>query len=274
MSAPASSRGGAERRGAPLRVALGEYDTGWHDPATSLARAGALVARAAAGGARLVVLPETCTTGFTMDAGRFAEPADGPAARALAALAREHGTWIVAGLALRERAADGAERASNAAVVLDPRGEVAALYRKQRLFAYAGEHRHYSAGAEPVVVTVDGVRVAPFICYDLRFPELFRRVAADVDLLVVIANWPAERRPHWDALVRARAIENLCYVVAVNRTGEGGTLRYDGGSVAYGPWGDLAACAATATGDAPAMVDVDPSEVARVREAYPFLADR
>jgi omega-amidase len=254
----------------PLRVALGEYDTGWHDAATSLARAGELVARAASAGARLVVLPETCTTGFTMDAERFAEPADGPAARALAALARAHGVWILAGLALR---GEGDARPSNAAMVLDPSGAAVALYRKQRLFAYAGEHRHYSAGDAPAVVTVEGVRVAPFICYDLRFPELFRRVAADVDLLVVIANWPAERRAHWDALVRARAIENLCYVAAVNRTGEGGTLRYDGGSVAYGPWGELEACAAAA-GDVPATVDVDPAEVARVRVAYPFLDDR
>ena len=250
----------------PLRVALGEYDTGWHDPARSLERAAAVVRRAAAGRARLVVLPEMCTTGFTMDASSHAEELTGPGARALAAMAAEHQVWLVAGLALRE-----GDRAVNAAVVFDATGNVAGIYRKQRLFAYAKEQHSYAAGDAPLVTTIDGVRTALFVCYDLRFPELFRAVATDVDLIVLIANWPSARRAHWDALVRARSIENLCYVVAVNRTGTGGTLSYDGGSAAWSPWGERLADAGD--GD-PVLVDVSPDEVTRVRTAYPFLADR
>jgi omega-amidase len=253
-----------------LRVALGEYDTGWHDPATSLARAERVVRDATAAGAALVVLPEMCTTGFTMDAATYAEPLEGASVRELRRVAREAGVSLVAGVALRECIAPGkGERAVNAALVIGKDGAVHALYRKQRVFAYAGEDETYAAGTEPVIVSVDGVRIAPFVCYDLRFPELFRRVAAGVDAIVVIANWPAVRRTHWDTLIRARAIENQCYVVAVNRTGEGGGLSYDGGSAAFDPWGDPMI---TSSSDL-RCVELDPRRVRAVREQYPFLRD-
>ncbi len=122
-----------------------------------------------------------------------------------------------------------------------------------------------------MVARVGGVRIAPFICFDLRFPELFRAVAPRVDALVLVANWPAARRAHWDVLVRARAIENQCYVVAVNRSGRGGGLEYDGGSAAYDPWGDPVA----ETADGGLLVArIDPAEVTRVRSRWPFVEDR
>ena len=257
----------------PLRVALGEYDTGWHDPATSLARAAAVVGAAASAGAHLVVLPEMCTTGFTMDSNR-AEPVDGESVARLRGIAAEAGVWVLAGVATRAgEPCNGADpcRARNSAIVFDPRGAIAAVYHKRRLFAYAGEHQHYEPGESHAVIAVEGVRVSPFICYELRFPELFRAVAPETDLMLLIANWPAARRSHWDTLVRARAIESQCYVIAVNRTGEGGGLMYDGGSAAYDPWGDLVPPVARADGIM--IVEVDPDTVARVRAAYPFLAD-
>ena len=247
-----------------LRVALGEYDTGWHDAPASLARATQLVRAAAAEGAALVVLPEMCTTGFTMDATQ-AQPLDGSSAAALAALARGSRVHLLAGLAAHD-ATDG--RAVNVAALFDEEGGRIATYRKQRVFAYAGEDAVYTPGTTPTCVTVHGLRLATFVCYDLRFPELFRAVAREVDAMIVIANWPAARRPHWDVLVRARAIENQCYVVAVNRTGDGGGLAYDGGSVAYDPWGDRLAV----TGAVP-CVDLDAARVTEVRTAYPFLRD-
>jgi omega-amidase len=256
----------------PLGVALGEYDTGWHDPAASLARAKEIVRDGARAGAKLVVLPEMCTTGFTMDAASQAEPLEGPSVRALSALAAEAKVNLLAGVAMRE-VAGGMKRAVNAALLFGDDGTLRATYRKQRVFAYAGEHEVYTAGNEPVVVEVRGVRVAPFICYDLRFPELFRAVAPKADLMVVIANWPAKRRAHWDALIRARAIENQCYVVAVNRTGTGGGLTYDGGSAAFDPWGEPMLPAGVAAGSDVACVDVDPARVRAVRDEYPFLRD-
>jgi omega-amidase len=256
--------GDASRTESTLRVALGEYDVGWQDPELSLTRADAIVRDASARGAQLIVLPEMCATGFTMDAERWAEPLAGDRANRLRAAAREAGVWIIAGLAARD--ADGAK---NAAVVLDPSGDIEAVYYKQKLFGYGGEDRPYQPGDEPVVVSIGGVRLSPFICYDLRFPELFRAVARDVDAVVLIANWPTARRAHWDVLVRARAIENQCYMVAVNRTGEGGGIAYDGGSAAYDPWGE----SLIATRSAVPIVEVRTTEVDRVRRKFPFLED-
>lgn len=251
----------------PLRVALGEYDTGWHEPARSLERAARVVRAASAAGAGLVVLPEMCTTGFTMDAGQ-AEAIDGPSVRELSRLAVEARTNVLAGVAIRERQGD-ADRAVNMALLLGADGLRRATYRKQRVFAYAGEDAVYTPGREAVVTTLSGVRIAPFICYDLRFPELFRAVAREVDLMIVLANWPASRRSHWDALIRARAIENQCYVVAVNRIGDGGGITYDGGSAAFDPWGTPL----ESSGDGVRCIDVDPARVRAVREEFPFLRD-
>lgn len=250
-----------------LRVSLGEYDIGWHDPATSLDRADALAARAKAAGADLVMLPEMCTTGFTMDSAAHSERLDGPSVRKLAEIAGSHGVHLLAGIATRAGEAGG-EGFFNSALLFDPAGEIIAHYRKQKLFVYAREQQHYSPGDAPVVVEIGGVRIAPFICFDLRFPELFRAVAPQVDAMLLIANWPATRRLHWDALTHARAIENQCYFLAVNRSGEGGGLGYDGGSVAYDPWGERVGEGAEA------VVTIDPARVGEVRASYPFVEDR
>jgi len=253
-----------------LRAALGEYDTGWHDPATSVRRAKEVIAAAARLKARVVVLPEMCTTGFTMEGSQWAEGlgAPGGASAALAAAAHEYHVWVLAGLALRETSP---ARLVNAAVLFDPVGSIAAVYRKQRLFAYSGEHEVYTAGDGPVVVTIEGARLGLFVCYDLRFPELFRAVAPEIDAAIIIANWPERRRAHWDVLTRARAIENQCYVVAVNRIGIGDGVEYDGGSVAYDPWGEPLGIGGG--GNAPRVVDIDPQRVKLVRARYPFLRE-
>ncbi|MEP6618046.1 MAG: nitrilase-related carbon-nitrogen hydrolase [bacterium] len=249
-----------------LRVALGEYDTGWHQPEGSLNRAEVVIARAASTGARLVVLPEMCTTGFTMEPQDWAERADGPSFERLSSLAKQHDVYLLAGIAMRDEAGF-----HNVAAVFDDEGELLAMYSKQRPFTLGSEHEHYMAGSAPLVVNIDGVRVSPFICYDLRFPELFRAAAPAADLLVVMANWPAGRRPHWDALLLARAIENLSYVVGVNRTGFADGIQYDGGSVAYDPWGVPAAIRMAVA--SPSVVDVSHERVATLRAKYPFLED-
>jgi predicted amidohydrolase len=261
--------------GAVLRVALGEYDIGWHDPAGSLKRLDALVSRARADGAELVVLPEMCTTGFTMESAARCEPLEGESVLRLAEIAREHAVHLLAGVATREGEVDGeGEAFYNSALLFDTEGKRIAEYRKQKLFAYAGEQLHYAPGGAPVVVAVNGVRIAPFICFDLRYPELFREVAPQVDALLLLANWPAARRAHWDVLVRARAIENQCYVVAVNRRGEGGGIAYDGGSVAYDPWGERVMAAADVKEGEVAMVTIDAGRVGEVRGRFPFVEDR
>jgi len=252
----------------PVRVALGQYDTGWHDPQASLRSASRVIERAAQAGAKLVLLPEMCTTGFTMESAAWAEFVDGASVTVLRNLAASRKVHLLAGVATRE--GDGS--LYNSALLISPDGAVAAQYRKQRLFAKGGEHASYQAGDAPVVATIEGVRVALLICYDLRFAELFSAVAPQVDAILLIANWPAVRREHWDVLVRARAIESQCYVAAVNRIGSGGGAAYDGGSVIYGPWGELLCAAESRDASAEAIIaDIDAAVVQRVRDEYPFL---
>jgi predicted amidohydrolase len=254
------------RADATLRVALGEYDSRWQDREESLDRAAVCVERAAANGARLVVLPEMCATGFTMEPEKYAEAIDGPTFARLSTIAAVNEVHLLAGVAMQE-----AVGYQNVAVMFNTAGSLVASYAKQRLFRHGGEHEHYVAGRTNEVIDVEGVRISPFICYDLRFPELFRAVAPWTDVIAVLANWPAVRRAHWDALLPARAIENLSYVIGVNRTGNGNGTAYDGGSAAYDPWG-VRADKRTAVAS-PAIVDVSTAQVKEIRSKYPFLDD-
>lgn len=247
----------------PLTVALGEYDTGWENPVQSLQRARSLAQVARANGAHLLVLPEMCTTGFTMNAERFAEAEDGSSGRELSAIAADQALWIVAGLAIRRR-----KRYLNSALAIAPDGSVAGIYYKQRLFGYAKETSTYSAGARSCVVQINGVSVALFVCFDLRFPELFRKVGAAVDACVIIANWPSARQHHWEVLARARAIENQCYVIAVNRRGEADGLEYVGGSLMLDPWGER--CDHPAGGSELRVGEISKANVMAVRKAFPL----
>ena len=253
-----------------ITIGLGEYDTGWHNPEASLAAATRVATHAAAFGARVVVLPEMTTTGFTMDTER-AVTLDSRDVSLLRAMASRLGIWLIAGVALREPDGEGATCVHNAALAIDPEGEIVAIHRKQRMFAFAGEDASYRAGTEGTIVTIDGMRFGLFVCYELRFAELFADVAADVSGMIVIANWPATRRAHWDALLRARAIENQCVVLGVNRTGIAGGLTYDGGSAAFDAWGDRID---PATPGGVRIVTLDATKVAAIRTRFPFLRDR
>ena len=250
-----------------LRIALGEYDTGWQSPKKSLAAAGKIVRAARAVNANLVVLPEMCTTGFTMDPAR-AEPADGAGIKQLGVLAHKSRIHLLAGVALREQE-EGRERVVNAAIHLDVHGDIATTYRKRRLSAHTGESDVYAPGSDALSDDVYWVRLAYFIGDELRVPELFRAVACDVDAMIVMANWPTERAAHWEMLLRARAIENQCYVVGVNRTGKGGGAEYGGGSMAFDPWGEPAHELLNGV----LLVHVAQVRVREVREMFPFLRD-
>src|SRR2546423_9645540 len=152
-----------------LNVALGEYDTGWHDPALSLKRAGDLAGDASKAGADLLVLPEMCITGFTMEAASFAEPEDGESIKALGKIAADNRLWIIGGASIRK--ADG--RYVNSALVFSPDGELVTSYEKQRLFGYAGETDVYSAGEPHCVVDIGGVVPGAFFFFHFCFSPPF-----------------------------------------------------------------------------------------------------
>jgi len=249
-----------------VRVALLQLDTAWEDAARSHARAGPLLERAAREGARLAVLPEMFSTGFSMHPERVAQSPGGPSESFLRERSRALGLWILASIPEKE---DG--RSRNVALLVAPAGEVT-RYAKIHPFSFAGEDRVYAGGDGVVTAAVEGVRVTPFVCYDLRFPEPFRLAADGTDLYAVVANWPERRQAHWRALLQARAIENLAFVVGVNRAGEGDGVRYAGGSAAFSPWGELLAEAGAA--EEVLFCDVDPAAVAKARETFPALRDR
>ncbi len=200
--------------GQDLRLALLQSELVWHDPAANRAHFEQLLARV--GETDLVILPEMFTTGFSMESAALAEPADGPTAVWLREQARRIGAVVTGSLIVQDE--DGRHR--NRLLWATPEGELL-HYDKRHLFRMAGEHEHYAPGEQRLVLTLKGWRIRPLICYDLRFP-VWSRAQDDTDLLLYVANWPAPRRGHWNRLLPARAIENLCYVAAVNRIGSDG----------------------------------------------------
>src|SRR6185437_8719867 len=178
-------------------------------------------------------------------------------------------TWLIGSIAQWVDA--DRQKAANVAVLAGPDGQLH-RYAKIHPFSYAGEHLSYQAGSNFLTVTVEDLRVSIFICYDLRFADEFWALAADTDLYLVVANWPEPRREHWRALLRARAIENQAYVVGCNRVGTGDGHHYTGDSVILDPMGRPLAEASLA--ETVLLADLTADEVKRVRDRFPFLADR
>ncbi|MFA9430035.1 nitrilase-related carbon-nitrogen hydrolase [Egicoccus sp. AB-alg2] len=251
-----------------MRIAAVQHDIVWEDREATLRHLDDRVAGAVAGGARLVAFTEMFATGFSMNTHTTAEAPDGPTVTWMVDQAARHDVWVAGSLAMRlpER-----ELPVNALCVVSPGGEVH-RYDKIHPFSYAGEHERFGAGDRFVTVDVEGVRLTPFVCYDLRFADEFWACAATTDAYLVVANWPAPRRHHWRALLDARAIENQAYVVGVNRVGEGGGLSYTGDSRIVDPLGEV--LVSGAGGETVLFADLDPHVVAKVRDQLPFLPDR
>ncbi len=255
-----------------MRVAAVQHDIQWNDRAANFARLAPMVAAAAAGGARLVLLTETFSTGFAVDNPDLGEPEGGPSSQFLVAQAAEHGVWVAGSCPEVPAGSDPADRRpANSFVLAGPDGTVH-RYRKIHPFTFGGEHHHFRAGDQLVQVEIEGVRIALFVCYDLRFADEFWGLAPTTDLYLVPANWPEPRRFHWMALLQARAIENQAYVIGCNRVGEGGGLKYVGDSRIVDPLGELLATGSQ--GETILFADIEPSVVADVRQRFQFLPDR
>jgi predicted amidohydrolase len=246
-----------------------QFDIAWENKPENFSTVGRLLSRATPQKDSLVVLPEMFATGFSMNVSLVAESYGGETEQFLAGVAKEFGIYLVAGAPMRGR--DG--RARNKALVFSPAGELLAFYAKMRPFTPGGEKEHYVAGDHSVTFQWHGSTVSPFVCYDLRFPELFREAAAAhrPELFVVIANWPDKRIHHWVALLQARAIENQAYVIGVNRIGKDPYYTYCGRSLIVDPQGAILADAGTKEGLISAQLDL--ANLRKYREGLPFLAD-
>jgi predicted amidohydrolase len=243
-----------------------QLDIAWEDPATSFARAATLLQKAAEQGARVVALPEMFATGFSMRSDEMAEHA-ATIRTFLAGTASAYGIWLLGGYA-----EPGDTRPANACGIFSPDGDEVLHYHKIHPFSLAREPEHYEPGEALASIEIEGVRVTPLICYDLRFPELFRAAAEATDLFVVIANWPTRRAEAWRTLLAARAMDCQAWVLGVNRVGEAEGYPHRGDTSLLDPWGAVSATLA----DEPGVVigDLDAEVVRQARAHFPFLRDR
>jgi predicted amidohydrolase len=251
------------------------------DRAANLEVADGLLDRAAAAGADLAVLPEYVDyLGPVADEPK-PEPVDGEFAAFFAEAARRHHMWVLAG-SFHERGPDSSHT-YNTSLVFDRRGALAATYRKIHLFDVEipgrvshRESERVAPGTDTVTVDIDGVSVGLTICYDLRFPELYRRLAVEggARLIVVPAAFTTHTgRDHWEVLLRARAIENQCYVAAAGQIGDHDPGRSCfGRSMVIDPWGTVLAQAPDTVGIA--VADIDSDRVTDIRQSVPSLANR
>jgi len=245
-----------------------QTDIVWEDKAGNFERVLVQVEQAEIESGSLIVLPEMFATGFSMNVAEMAEPQGGPTETFLSKIARRCESYVIGGVVTSGE--DGLGR--NEAVVFDATGEQVVRYCKLHPFSFGRETEHYAAGDALVTFDQSGWIVAPFICYDLRFPEPFRTAARrGAGLMVVIANWPSARTEHWSTLLQARAIENQSYVLGVNRCGTDPHNEYSGRSMAVGPRGEIL----DAVGDTPSLVrtELDMDSLQDYRAGFPALHD-
>lgn len=219
----------------------------------------------------LVVLPELFASGFSMKPEKFAQGDNGVISRQLAKLARLYHLEIIAGVAQKQN-----HEYRNCALWFDVNGDLKVAYQKQKLFRFANEHKVYRPGESSVSASLFGfLESSLFICYDLRFPELFRKVAKQTQIAVIVANWPQSRQMHWQVLLQARAIENQMWVLGVNRIGsDGNGLAYAGGSMLFNPKGELIFDAKTSpVFEYELELDQMRKEVTNYRQSFPALED-
>ncbi len=251
-----------------MKVYCCQYDIQWEDRSENHRRVNALLKGASLERGSLVLLPEMFASGFSLNVPLIAEGREGANRAFLSSVAAERDVFVMGGIVSAGREGRG----RNEAVVYAPGGGEWACYCKLQTFTPGGESAVYEAGSKTVLFEWEGALVAPFICYDLRFPER-QRVAAKrrPHLMTFIASWPDARLSHWVKLLQARAIENQCYVAGVNRIGSDPQLHYSGRSMIVNPMGEVIADA----GDAQCIIsaEVDISSVEEYRLRMPFLED-
>ena len=250
-----------------MKVALCQLDIVWEDKEANHRRVIDLLDSAALESGSLLVLPEMFSTGFSMNVSAIAERNDQPSIRFMQGLARDRGIYVIGGVVTEGTNSLG----RNEAVGFAPDGTEAVRYAKIHPFQGA-ESRNYAGGAEIQTFECGGFRASPFVCYDLRFPEVFRMaVCSGAELFIVIANWPEKRIHHWVTLLQARAVENQAYVAGVNRCGKDPYLKYPGRSLIIDPQGRILAEADSQ--EQILTAKLNPESVTTWRRAFPVLKD-
>lgn len=215
----------------------------------------------------LLIFPEMTLTGFSMNSKLLAEEVMGETFSFFKNIAKEKNTNILAGIILKE-----VNQIYNTAVHINSSGEIISIYKKIHPFTYSTEDKNYNAGSQTVVTKIDEWNIGLSVCYDLRFPELYRFYAKQrIELIINIANWPVDRIEHWQTLLKARAIENQCYVAGVNRVGDTGEIKYNGWSSVWDPMGNEIIGIENEEGIFFTEINID--DVKKLRKDLPFLDD-
>lgn len=247
-----------------LRLSLLQLPLHWENPAENIRQFSQWLPEH--GTSDLVLLPEMWATGFSMNPNEIAQVESGTALTWMKESAIKTNAVVGGSLAI----SDGGNN-YNRFFTCSPEGEIQ-RYDKRHLFGYSGEDKQYKAGNDKLIIEIKGWRIFVIICYDLRFP-VWCRNTQDYDLMIVVANWPEARIAHWDALLKARAIENQCYVAAVNRIGrDENNLVYPGHSAIYDMNGTQLLFGGSVEARLDATISADKLDEFRMR--YPFLADR
>lgn len=247
-----------------LNIGLVQFDIVWENPAENMSRIEKLLGQSS--DLDLILLPEMWSTGFTMQPDKVAEPATGTALQWMTTQARERNTAIAGSISVAEGGLY-----FNRWYCAFADGQID-QYDKKHLFSYGREDQHYTAGSTKAFIEINGWKIMPIICYDLRFPAWCRNTDS-YDLMMVVANWPVARIHHWDALLKARAIENQSYVAAVNRIGtDANGLHYNGHSSVF----DMNGQEILSLGENEGFekLTLDKQLLTAYREQFRFLQDR
>jgi predicted amidohydrolase len=251
-----------------MNVSCVQFDMTWENKPANFERVTSMLRDANPPRGSLVLLPEMFATGFSMNVAAIAEEPGGETDQFLSATARELGIYLGAGVVTR--GTDG--RGRNECVFFSPVGAEIGRYCKMQPFVLGGESKSYAAGESGIVLQCGEITVAPFICYDLRFPEVTRQIASlRPQLITFIASWPNARLHHWVRLLQARAIENQCYVAGVNRIGNDPKYQHSGRSLIVDPHGEIIADAGSAEKIISAKLDLN--WLATYRHDFPALQD-
>jgi predicted amidohydrolase len=249
-----------------MEIVLCQMDCVWEDRSASHVRAAELLAQASPNPGSMIVLPETFSTGFSMNLKATCQTSAREDEAFLADLAKKYSSTVIGGVV--SPAPNG--KGYNQSVAFAPDGNLLARYSKLQPFTPGGEGECHTPGDEVVLFSAGGFTVAPLICFDLRFPEHARTAAKQgANLLVYIACWPMIRYHHWLTLLQARAIENLAFVIGVNRTGKDPETRYNGRSVVVSPHGHIIADAGEQERVISARIDAKDAE--QWRADFPVL---
>lgn len=216
-----------------MKIALAQTNIVWENKKKNYRNAEKFIQEAKAKECRIILLPEMSFTGFSMKT-EITRERDNDTIVYMQTLAQRNHISIGFGWVK-----DCGEKAENHYSVVNERGEILADYVKIHPFSYSGEDKKFQGGKETVFFSLDNIRFSTFICYDLRFPEIFQAVSGRAEVIIVPANWPAARAEHWKCLLRARAIENQVYIVGINCVGDIGGVEYSGDSCIINPNGEI-----------------------------------